>query len=96
MARFDYAFDPNAAKAVEEMGGDSSNLAALIDANEAKIEAAGVIQHSYTAPGEEHGIFEFERFYEIEVNGVRLVDWVESLLAGEPLDDVHCEECATS
>jgi hypothetical protein len=30
----------------------------------------------------------------MEVNGVRLVDWVEALLAGEPLDDVHCDECA--
>jgi hypothetical protein len=94
MARFDYAFDPNAARAVEYLTGtDSSNLVALIDANEAVIEAAGVVQHSYTAPGEEHGIFEFERFYEIEVNGVTLVDWVEALLAGEPLDDVHCDEC---
>jgi hypothetical protein len=94
MARFDYAFDPNAARAVEYLTGtDSSDLVALMDANEASIEAAGVVQHSYTAPGEEHGIFEFERFYEIEVNGVTVVDWVEALLAGKPLDDVHCDEC---
>jgi hypothetical protein len=39
MARFDYAFDPNAARAVESLGGDASNLVALIDANEAAIEA---------------------------------------------------------
>ena len=51
------------------MGVDSSTLE-LIDANEAAIEAAGVVQHSYTAPGDDHGIFEFDRFYEIEVNGV--------------------------
>lgn len=94
MARFDYAFDPNAARAVEGLtGADASNLVASIDANEAAIEDAGVVQHSYTAPDEEHGIFEFERFYEIEVNGVTLVDWVKALLAGEPLDDVHCDEC---
>jgi len=68
-------------------------MVALIDGNEAMIEAAGVIQHSYTAPGDDHGIFEFDQFYEIEVNGVALVDWVEALLAGEPLDDVHCEDC---
>jgi hypothetical protein len=94
MARFDYAFDPNQARAVEGLTGVApSNLVALIDANEAAIEAAGVIQHSYTAPGEEHLILEVDRFYEIEVNGVRLVDWVEALLAGEPVDDVHCDEC---
>jgi Pectinacetylesterase len=93
MARFDYAFDPNAARAVESIGVDASNLVALIDANEAAIERAGVVLHSYTAPGEEHGIFEYERFYELEVNGVKLVDWVEALFAGEPLDDVHCDRC---
>ena len=94
MARFDYAFDPNAARAVEELTGlGASNLVALIDANEAAIEEAGVVLHSYTAPGEEHGILEFDTFYELEVNGVRLADWVEALLAGEPLDDVHCDEC---
>jgi hypothetical protein len=68
----------------------------LIDANEAAIEAAGVVQHSYTAPGDDHGIFDFDAFYELEVNGVSFVDWVAALLAGEPLDDVHCEDCETA
>jgi hypothetical protein len=93
MARFDYAFDQNAARQLEARGVDPSTMVELIDANEAAIEAAGVVQHSYTAPGDDHGIFDFDAFYEIEVNGVRLVDWVDALLAGEPLDDVHCEEC---
>ena len=92
LARFDYAYDPNAARALQRLGVDSSTLE-LIDANEAAIEAAGVVLHSYTAPGDEHGIFEFEAFYELEVNGVRLVDWISALLAGEPLDDVHCDDC---
>lgn len=96
LARFDYAFDPNAMRAVESLTGtDASNLVALIDANEATIEAAGVVIHSYTAPGMEHGILEYEKFYEVEVNGVRLVEWVNALIAGEPLADVHCDECQT-
>jgi hypothetical protein len=95
MARFDYAFDPNAAAGVAAIGVDSSNLVALIDANEAAIEAAGVVQHSYTAPGAEHQILDIDKFYEMEVNGVRLVDWVDALIAGEPLDDVHCDDCQT-
>jgi hypothetical protein len=93
MARFDYAYDANAARGVEQLTGEPQDLLALIDANEAAIEAAGVTQHSYTAPGDDHGIFEFDAFYEIEVDGVRLVDWVAALLAGEPLDDVHCDDC---
>jgi hypothetical protein len=96
MARFDYAFDPNAARGVEWMGGDASNLLALIDANEAAIEAAGVVQHSYTAAGRKHQILDIDRFYKMKVNGVRLVDWVDALIEGEPLDDVHCEDCETT
>jgi hypothetical protein len=30
----------------------------------------------------------------MEVNGVTLVDWVTRLIEGEPVDDVHCTECA--
>ena len=94
MARFDYAYDANAVRGVERMTGAAEDLLALIDANEAAIEAAGVPLHSYTAPGDDHGIFEFDAFYEIEVNGVRLVDWVAELLAGDPPADVHCDDCA--
>ena len=71
---------------------DASTLA-LIDANEATIEAAGGDQHSYTAPGREHGVLEWDSFYTEEVNGVTLVDWVTRLIAGQPLDDVHCDQC---
>ena len=95
MARFDFAYDPNAARALESIGVDSSTLE-LIDATEAAIEAADVGQHSYTAPGDGHRILELDEFYELDVNGVRLVDWVAAVLAGEPLDDVHCVECETA
>ena len=40
MARFDYAYDPNAARVLERIGVDSSTLE-LIDANEAAIEPPG-------------------------------------------------------
>jgi Pectinacetylesterase len=96
LARFDYAYDQEAAQSAESLGLDPSELLAVIDANEAAIEDAGVVLHSYTAPGDEHGLFEWDKFYEIEVNGVKLVDWVDALLAGEPLDDVHCDQCEPS
>jgi hypothetical protein len=92
-ARFDYAYDRNAAAGAEERGLDPTKLLAVIDANEAAIEAAGVIQHSYTAPGDGHGIFEYERFYELKVNGETLVDWLARLIAGEQVPDVHCTRC---
>jgi hypothetical protein len=75
------------------MGRDPTKLLAVIDANEAAIEKAGVVLHSYTAPGDGHGIFEYERFYELEVNGEKLVDWLTRLIEGEPVQDVHCQRC---
>jgi hypothetical protein len=93
MARFDYAFDENQVERLAMLDVDGANLIALIDANEAFIEEAGVVQHSYTAPGNDHGVLGGERFYTLEVNGIRLVDWIAAPIAGEPLDDVHCDEC---
>jgi Pectinacetylesterase len=93
LARVDYAYDENQTFWMEQIGADASNLVASMDANEAAIEGAGVIQHSFTAPGNDHGILDDGPFYTMEVNGVRLVDWVESLIRGEPLDDVHCDDC---
>jgi pectinacetylesterase len=93
MARFDYAYDTSAADGAESLGLDPAQLLAAIDANEAAIENAGVILHSYTAPGHGHGILEWPRFYEMEVNGEKLVDWVTRLVEGDPVEDVHCEKC---
>jgi Pectinacetylesterase len=93
LARFDYAYDAEAAKSAESLGLDPAGLLAVIDANEAAIEDAGVVVHSFTAPGDDHGIFEWDSFYEVEVDGVRFVEWVDALLAGEPVEDVHCEQC---
>ena len=96
LARFDFAYDTAAVEDAAAMGQDPSTLLATIDANEAAIEAAGVDLHSFTAPGGDHGIFEWPKFYEIEVNGVRLVDWVKALVTGQSPDDVHCDDCHTS
>jgi hypothetical protein len=93
LARFDFAYDAEAAEEAELFGLDPSELLASIDANEAAIEEAGVVLHSYTAPGDGHRILEWPRFYELEVNGERLADWVTSLIEGEPVDDVHCQKC---
>jgi hypothetical protein len=92
MGRFDFAFDPNAARQLAAFGVSESTLE-LIDANEAAIEAAGVDQHSYIAPGEGHRILELDEFYDLEVDDVMLVDWVDALITGDPLDDVRCDDC---
>jgi hypothetical protein len=93
LARLDFAYDAEAVGDGQATGVDPSDQLAVIDANEAAIEKAGVVQHSYTAPGDGHRILEFPNFYALEVNGERLVDWVARLIEGKQVDDVHCQKC---
>ena len=92
LGRFDFAYDPHAASEVTAWM-DSTDLLSVITANETAIEAAGVRMHAYTAPGDDHGLFEYDKFYEIEVGGVALVDWIEELIGGEDPGDVGCDPC---
>jgi Pectinacetylesterase len=93
LARFDFAYDREAAGDGQVTGVGRSDQLAVIDANEAAIEEAGVVLRSYTAAGDGHRLFEWPAFYEVEVNGVKLVDWVSRLIEGERVDDVHCKKC---
>ena len=60
------------------------------------IEDAGVVQHSYTAPGDDHTLSGSDEFYAMENDGVRLVDWLTDVVAGEDVPDVRCAECGAS
>jgi hypothetical protein len=93
MARFDYAYDREAAQSAASLGLDPSQLLSVIDANEATIEKAGVTLHSYTAPGHGHGIFELAKVLRARGQRRKLVDWVTRLIGRETVDDVHCQQC---
>jgi hypothetical protein len=93
LARHDYAYDGQQAAWFPRIGRHQGNLLARIDANESRIEDTGVNLLSYTAPGGEHVALNDDRFYTETVNGHALVDWVARLIAGEPVDDVHCTKC---
>lgn len=95
LARFDFAYDPHAAVELTRwMPTDPPDLLAQIDASDKALTAAGVRRHSYTAPGKDHGIFEFDRFYDLKVTGVRLTTWLDTLVTKSPPDDVRCDHCA--
>lgn len=94
-ARFDFAFDNVQTTFMDVLGIDTSDLVGGMDANEELIEAAGVTQWSFTAPGDGHTLVRRPTFYEMEVNGASLRDWVAALIDGETVEDVHCEECET-
>jgi hypothetical protein len=93
-ARYDHAHDENQALHVRLVGFAYDDLLDLIDANEALIEDGGVEVASFTAPGDDHVVFDNDSLYTESVDGVALVDWVSRVLAGEPVDDVHCTDCS--
>jgi len=92
-ARFDYAHDDVQAFYGGLVGVAADELVTLIDQNETDTEAAGVEVASYTAPGTRHTILGMDAFYELEVEGVRFVDWFTDLVGGDTPADVHCTDC---
>lgn len=99
-ARYDTAEDDVQLQFLQIAGVTTEDgLQPLLDANEADIDAALEGQdnyRSYVAPGELHTIMLHPAFYRYETDGVRVRDWVAALAAGEPVDDVHCGDCAGS
>jgi hypothetical protein len=92
-ARFDYAYDQVQAGFAALAGIQADDLVAFIDQTEADIEAAGVPVASYVAPGDLHTIVLDDEFYDMEVEGVRLVDFLAALVAGDVPADVRCTVC---
>ena len=92
-ARFDYAFDDVQATFSALAGVAADQVVQQIDATEAQVEATGVPIATYVAPGTEHTIMAGNEVYEMEVEGVRLIDWITELIDGGVPADVHCVEC---
>lgn len=93
LGRVDYAYDERQELGASLFGAPPEDLLARIDANEARIEAAGVDLSSYVAAGDGHGVLSEGAFYSTTVDGHPLVDWVAGLVAGDPVGDVHCTDC---
>ena len=91
--RFDYAYDEVQAGFAALAGIEADDLVTFIDQTETDIEAAGVPVASYVAPGSAHTIVMSDEFYDMEVEGVRLVDFLATLVAGDVPADVRCTVC---
>jgi len=93
-ARYDNAFDSTQEFYAALAGFDAGSIDQFMHQNEARIEAAGVNQASYTAPGRDHTILFRDLLYTQEVEGVAFLDWLTAFLAGADVDDVSCEDCS--
>ena len=93
-ARYDNAFDSAQEFFAILAGFDASSIDKLMYQNEASIEAAGVNQASYMAPGRDHTILFRDLVYTQEVEGVAFLDWLTAFLGGTDVDDVACVDCS--
>ena len=93
LARHDYAFDETQVFFAGLSGIPADKLDQLMDRNEAQIEKSGAVLSTFMAPGKEHTVLSRNQFYAETVNGVKLVDWVRTLLTGKDPGDVHCKDC---
>jgi hypothetical protein len=93
-ARHDYADDEIQQIYLDLLGVPTDDPLALIDGTETDIEAAGVDLLTWVAPSDRHTVLSDEPFFTEDVGGQRFVDWVGDLVAGEPVADVHCTDCA--
>jgi hypothetical protein len=92
MARYDNAFD-RVQKSFSQLAGLDGGLLAVLDANEAMIEAGGVNLDVYVAPGADHTILGSDDLYDLEVEGVAFIDWLTTFVGGGSPGDVRCVEC---
>ncbi|MBI2890256.1 MAG: hypothetical protein HYY13_05670 [Nitrospirae bacterium] len=49
----------------------------------------------YMGWGDNHCYLPHKRFYKVQVNGVRLRDWVADMANGRDVPNVHCTDCET-
>lgn len=92
-ASYNDAFDEVQATFAGMIGLDSANLVDLIDETNESIRSQGVDLVSWVSPGTEHTILGRPELYDEEIDGERFVDWLTAFLAGDEVDDVHCEDC---
>ncbi|TKJ22381.1 pectin acetylesterase-family hydrolase [Blastococcus sp. CCUG 61487] len=72
----------------DRIGKAGTPLAELIDTNNRLIEAAGVDLAWWVGPGDKHVSTADDEVYSDEVVGVRLIDWIADVVAGEDVADV--------
>ena len=82
LAQFNTTEDETQVFFLDAVGVPNALLPPLLEQNLTDIRAASSGFRNYTAPGSSHTILGEPAFYSMQVNGVRLRDWVADLAAG--------------
>lgn len=76
------------------LGITDISLQDLMEANFADISASVDNFYTFTAGGELHTILRAPEMYTYGVSGVRFVDWLAALVAGDPMENLTCgDDC---
>jgi Pectinacetylesterase len=94
LSQYNTAYDNNQVFFYEAMGGGDNidTWSATMRDSISSIEAASPNFRYYTMSGEKHCITPYDEFYTYEVDGVKLVDWVNDLANGVDVDNIDCGE----
>lgn len=93
MSQYNTANDQTQLGFLSILGITDVALQGLIDANLADIQASVENFYTYMAGGPVHTMLRSPELYAYEVEGVRLVDWVAALAAGDMVENVTCTDC---
>jgi len=65
-----------------------------LQANLEDLQESLPYMRSYVAAGEFHTLLRYSELYSVETNGVKTLDWVNSIAAGEEVDSVSCGDAS--
>jgi hypothetical protein len=91
--QYNTAHDATQVAFYSAVGGQPQNFERDFAANLDLIRAGASNFRAYTASGSAHCILPFASFYTQQTEGVRFRDWVDDLVNGQPVDNVHCVNC---
>lgn len=92
-SQFNLAFDGTQTFFYELMGGLAWDWRPkMIDSN-LSIAFSTPNFHTYIAPGTDHCILPYQRFYSTKSKGVKFRSWFKRLVDGKDLDSVICKDC---
>lgn len=91
---YDNAYDAVQERFMELLGAPGDLLPGL-DENLEDMQRAVPNLRYYVAPGDFHTLLRHSELYTRVSAGIRVLDWVEAIVTGNEVDDVHCgpDEC---
>lgn len=94
LGQFTNAFDTNQTFYYEIMGGLPENWSPVMYQNLSNIHESTSNFRSYVAPGSDHCVIPYERFYSVNSSGVSFSSWFEGFISdAASLESVNCTDC---